>query len=567
MRLRSMGARRALVASALLALAALTVVAGGSAARTPGESGAEGSVDVQWTPVGLRDAKTTVILQLAGDPVTVAEANAGREFDAEKSAMKANLKAKQDALRGDIQALGGQVLADYQVAYNGVKVRVDRSQLNSLRALKGVTAVRGLQRVVPDNVKGVQLIGAPSVWGGLAGLHGEGIKIAVIDTGIDYTHANFGGPGTVAAFNAANAADTLPPSVALGWQARVKGGIDLVGDTYNADPDDPAYQPVPHPDPNPLDCNGHGSHVSGTAAGSGVTAAGATYNGPYNASTITGNSWRIGPGVAPKADIYGVRVFGCEGSTDVTVDAIEWAVDNDMDVINMSLGSSFGTKDDPSAVASTNAAKAGVVVVTSAGNSGPSQYITGSPGTAEGAIATAAIDPTPEFPGVTITTSGGLSLQAVNANEHPLHRSDLGPDDQDARQHRGHGRGRVARLLRGRLRHGAAEHARRRQPRRLRTCGEGDLRPEGRRSRRRDGEQRDTYPPIEGKITSNPDTGEQFTVTIPFLGLRGLPPTPTSDGGQAPRGQRPDGHADAGPDREPELHGLRRLLVGRPADG
>ena len=88
MRLRSMGARRALVASALLALAALTVVAGGSAARTPGESGAEGSVDVQWTPVGLRDAKTTVILQLAGDPVTVAEANAGREFDkAEKSSM------------------------------------------------------------------------------------------------------------------------------------------------------------------------------------------------------------------------------------------------------------------------------------------------------------------------------------------------------------------------------------------------------------------------------------------------------------------------------------------------
>ena len=420
MRLRSMGARRALVASALLALAALTVVAGGSAARTPGESGAEGSVDVQWTPVGLRDAKTTVILQLAGDPVTVAEANAGREFDkAEKSSMKANLKAKQDALRGDIEALGGQVLADYQVAYNGVKVRVDRSQLNNLRALKGVTAVRGLQRVVPDNVKGVQLIGAPSVWGGLAGLHGEGIKIAVIDTGIDYTHANFGGPGTVAAFQAANATDTLPPSVALGWQARVKGGIDLVGDTYNADPDDPAYQPVPHPDPNPLDCNGHGSHVSGTAAGSGVTAAGATYNGPYNASTITGNSWRIGPGVAPKADIYGVRVFGCEGSTDVTVDAIEWAVDNDMDVINMSLGSSFGTKDDPSAVASTNAAKAGVIVVTSAGNSGPSQYITGSPGTAEGAIATAAIDPTPEFPGVTITTSGGLSLPAVNANEHP----------------------------------------------------------------------------------------------------------------------------------------------------
>ena len=521
---------------------------------------------MQWTPVGLRDAKTTVILQLAGDPVTVAEANAGREFDkAEKSAMKANLKAKQDALTGDIQALGGQVLADYQVAYNGVKVRVDRSQLNSLRALKGVTAVRGLQRVVPDNVKGVQLIGAPSVWGGLAGLHGEGIKIAVIDTGIDYTHANFGGPGTVAAFNAANAADTLPPSIALGWQARVKGGIDLVGDTYNADPDDPAYQPVPHPDPNPLDCNGHGSHVSGTAAGSGVTAAGATYNGPYNASTITGNSWRIGPGVAPKADIYGVRVFGCEGSTDVTVDAIEWAVDNDMDVINMSLGSSFGTKDDPSAVASTNAAKAGVIVVTSAGNSGPSQYITGSPGTAEGAIATAAIDPTPEFPGVTITTSGGLSLPAVNANEHPY----TGPisgltiktivNDPNTAADESLGcsvadfgtiapntlavvnRGvcaRVAKAIFGQ-KAGAAAVAMVNNA--------------------------TTYPPVEGKITSNPDTGEQYTVIIPFLGLRGT--GPTSDGGRLRAANGQTATLTPGPIANPNFTGYADFSSGGPRTG
>ena len=327
MRLRSMGARRALVASALLALAALTVVAGGSAARTPEASSAEGIIDAQWTPVGLRDAKTTVVLQMAGNPVTVVEADAQRDLStAEKSAIKADLKGKQDALTGQIQALGGQVLADYQVAYNGVKVRIDRSKLDSLRTLKGVTAVRGLSKVVPDNVKGVQLIGAPSVWGGLAALHGENIKIAVIDTGIDYTHANFGGPGTVAAFNAANAVDTLPPMAVHGWGNRVKGGVDLVGDDYNADPDDPAFQPVPHPDPNPLDCNGHGSHVAGSAAGSGVTAAGATYNGSYNATTITGNSWRIGPGVAPKADIYGIRVFGCEGSTDVTVDAIEWAI-------------------------------------------------------------------------------------------------------------------------------------------------------------------------------------------------------------------------------------------------
>ena len=99
----------------------------------------------------------------------------------------------------------------------------------------------------PDNVNGVQLIGAPGVWAGLAGFHGENIKIAVIDTGIDYTHANFGGPGTTAAYAAADAADVLPASPSLFGPAapRVKGGIDLVGDDYNADPSDPAYQPVP----------------------------------------------------------------------------------------------------------------------------------------------------------------------------------------------------------------------------------------------------------------------------------------------------------------------------------
>ena len=328
MRFRSWGARRALVASALLTLIALTVVAGGSAARTPEASGTEGVIDAQWTPIGLRDSETTVVIQLADKPVTVVEAEtAGTLTNAQESAIKADLKGKQDSLTGAIQNLGGEVLADYQLAYNGIKVRIDRKQLAKLSTLNGVTAVRGLSKVIPDNVKGVPLIGAPAVWGGLPGLHGENIKVAVIDTGIDFTHANFAGPGTVAAFEAADAVDTLPPMAVHGWGLRVKGGIDLVGDDYNADDTDPAYQPVPHPDPNPLDCNGHGSHVAGTAAGSGVTAAGATYTGAYNATTISGNSWRIGPGVAPKADIYGVRVFGCEGSTDVTVDAIEWAVD------------------------------------------------------------------------------------------------------------------------------------------------------------------------------------------------------------------------------------------------
>ena len=85
--------------------------------------------------------------------------------------------------------------------------------------------------------------------------------------------------------------------------------------------------------------------------------------------TTYSNSFRIGPGVAPKADLYAVRVFGCFGSTNVVVEALDWAVDHDMDVVNMSLGSDYGTSDSADALASDNAAKAGIVVVASSGNS------------------------------------------------------------------------------------------------------------------------------------------------------------------------------------------------------
>src|SRR5205807_1762389 len=66
-----------------------------------------------------------------------------------------------------------------------------------------------------DNAHSVPFIGAPQAWQGLPGLHGEHVRVAVIDTGVDYTHANFGGPGTVAAYNAAFASSTLPADPTL----------------------------------------------------------------------------------------------------------------------------------------------------------------------------------------------------------------------------------------------------------------------------------------------------------------------------------------------------------------
>ena len=133
MRMTTWGTRRVLTALTLLALAALTVAAGGSAAPTPEGADSTGLIGPEWTPVGLRDGATTVILQLSGDPVTVAQSTAGRKLDkSEKQALKSQLKGKQDGLRPDIDRLGGTVLADYQLAYNGIKVRIDRNKVSDL---------------------------------------------------------------------------------------------------------------------------------------------------------------------------------------------------------------------------------------------------------------------------------------------------------------------------------------------------------------------------------------------------------------------------------------------------
>src|SRR5438046_6156845 len=294
-----------------------------------------GLVTPVWMPLGVSKAPVTVVVQLAGHSGAEEQGDACRKRErGGKDRIKGQLRSQQDSQRGSIESLGGTVVASYQAAYNGIKVRIAHDRVKELAALPGVVAVRPLQLMKPDNVRGVPLIGTPAVWQSL-GLHGEGVKIAIIDTGIDYTHANFGGPGTAAAYTAAHARETVPADPRLfGPSApRVKGGIDLVGDNYDpsADPLLPDGKPnpklTPQPDPNPLDCNGHGSHVAGTAAGSGVTSAGTTYTGPYDASTLAAPaSFNVGPGVAPKADLYAVRVFGCEGPTDVTVDAIEWAV-------------------------------------------------------------------------------------------------------------------------------------------------------------------------------------------------------------------------------------------------
>ncbi|MDT8449269.1 MAG: S8 family serine peptidase [Wenzhouxiangellaceae bacterium] len=254
------------------------------------------------------------------------------------------------------------------------RARTGPGQIRQIRQMPGVVSVHPVELHQPLNADSVPWIGAPEAWAD-PGATGAGVTIGVIDTGIDYFHAGMGGSGDPADF-AANDPNTAADG---GFpNAKVIGGWDFVGTDFNAG--DPAND-TPMPDDDPVDENFHGTHVSGSAAG-----------------------WQtdsVGYGVARDALLYALKVFGEGGSTNQTANAIEraldpnedGAIDDALDIINMSLGSDFGDPDSVSSLASQNAVEAGMIVVTSAGNSGNVPYILGSPAAAPGAISVAASVP------------------------------------------------------------------------------------------------------------------------------------------------------------------------------
>jgi subtilisin family serine protease len=377
--------------------------------------------DAQLRPFLLDPTRqATVMLELSGNPVSIVDAAARAHgmilSGLESATVRSTLAAAQDALRPRLAAVGATVLGQYQDAYNGIKVRVALRDLARLTALPGVERVLAVPQYQMANVTSSLFTAVPAAWSAGAGLTGKGVKIAVIDTGIDYTHADFGGSGSPAAYTA-NDGVTLAGS---GFpNAKVAGGFDFVGNAYDAGGTGDAV--IPHPDLNPLDCAGHGTHVAGTIGGYGVTADGQTYSGPYDAQTLSTVPFGVGPGVAPDAQLYALKVFGCSGSTDAVIDAIDWAVKNHMNVINLSLGAPFGSlgspfggPDSPDAVAADNAAQAGVVVVAAGGNSGSAAYTASTPGVASRAIEVAAVDAVPSLPGAIIGIGSGI--RAIDAN-------------------------------------------------------------------------------------------------------------------------------------------------------
>lgn len=488
-----------------------------------------GSGETTFTPKALQsDDTVSVILEVSGASVGQQMAGNGGEPRAmskqQRDRAAAEVQNRQRPVKSQVAQQDGKVLHAYEYAYNGLAVQVAREKLPELETLDNVEGVHPVGTVEPGNTSGVPFIDGDSTWED-TGHTGEDVTIGVIDTGIDYTHANFGGSGDPADFENNDGTVIEPGTFPT---EKVVGGHDFVGDEYDASSSDPEVN-TPEPDPDPLDCQGHGSHVAGSAAGSGVLAGGDTYGGPYNSDIYDENDFAVGPGVAPDAKLRGYRVFGCSGSASeaVIVAAMDRALEDGVDVVNMSLGSPFGRTDEPSAVAANTLSGAGVTVVASAGNSGPNAYITGAPAIANRAISVAAMDASsPRYPGARLELSTGDEIVAQNSNDADF--EDGTTLDVE-----------VLRADDGSVAEGCDPESYQNVEDKLVVTARGTC---ARVERAIYGQQAGAaavaminnapgYPPFEGRITENPTTGEQVDVTIPFLGVRGvLGSEPTDDG-------------------------------------
>ncbi len=270
----------------------------------------------------------------------------------------------------------------YDRLFNGISIKLAPGQRGKLGGLGSVKAVYPVYAAeleptsTPDLATAVRQTGADLA--NASGFTGAGVNVAVMDTGVDYNHRDLGGDGvdSDAASNDGNFDNDFPGSkVITGW--------DFVGDTFNAQEfldtgaPNPLFNPVATPDPDPDDCNSHGTHVSGIVGAKAASPTGVT-------------------GVAPDAKILAYRVFGCQGSTtaDIMLAAMERALADGAHVLNMSIGSAFQTWPQyPTARGADALADAGVVVVASIGNSGTDGlYSAGAPGVGNNVIGVASFD-------------------------------------------------------------------------------------------------------------------------------------------------------------------------------
>ncbi|WP_096156619.1 S8 family serine peptidase [Bacillus sp. FJAT-45066] len=308
------------------------------------------------------------------------------------SQSKAKLKqAREDVIAEiDEKTSNSQVNHEYDYVFSGFSLQIKASEIPHILTIPGVKAVypnveyTALETGVelpadaysPHMMDSAPFIGSEEAWD--AGFTGKGVTVAIIDTGVDYTH-----PDLAHAFGDYK-----------GW--------DLV-DNDN----DPQETPVGDPRGNSTT---HGTHVAGTVAANGLI-----------------------KGVAPDATLLAYRVLGPGGSgtTQNVVAGIERAVQDGADVMNLSLGNSVNSPDWATSIALDWAMAEGVVAVTSNGNSGPNNWTVGSPGTSREAISVGATQlPYNVFTAKTMS-SDGVSYASSAVQGHPSEEALLALNGKD----------------------------------------------------------------------------------------------------------------------------------------
>lgn len=348
---------------ALLALVAIVLVQAGL--TVPGSAQPSGGAGN-----GATDA-TAALVQLRGDPLSVSAETRpapGRRIDFASSAVRAE-RARLAATRNDFRAWlrqnapNARITSETDVALHAVAVTLNGTSLSTLRSAPMVVAVelqREFRSVAHDDPD-LSLIRANEGWNAAGGAAdaGEGVKVAVIDSGIDITHPCFSDAG-------------YPPQARIGDTALTNNKVIAARVFHNK------------AKKNQFDARGigsHGTHVAGTVACNAHTPA--VINGvavPYDPS-----------GVAPRALLGNYNVFpgdtGSARSEDI-LNALEAAYIDGFDVANMSLG---GARNDGGGAflldnAIDNLDRANMVVAVAAGNEGPGYFTVHYPGAAPRAL-------------------------------------------------------------------------------------------------------------------------------------------------------------------------------------
>ncbi len=300
-------------------------------------------------------------------------------------AARAIMASSVDAVQAQMQLLQSQqatviqqatnldpdvkVLGSVQKVLNAVMLETNAATVATLATNPNVRSIEPVINYAMDLSTTVPSIGATIAQ--QAGFNGAGVRIAVLDSGVDYLHADLGGAGNLADFTA-NDPNVIEPGTFP--TAKVIGGYDFVGSAWTGASGGTRLAP----DPDPLDAGpgrGHGTHV---------------------ADIIGGAS-----GVAPGVLLYALKVCSsissaCSGVA--LLQAMDFAIDpnhdlnfdDHVDIINLSLGASYSSAfDDDLSQAVENASQLGVLTVASAGNSSDKLFVHGTPGAAPSALAVA----------------------------------------------------------------------------------------------------------------------------------------------------------------------------------